>query len=108
VVVHHAARPESGGGGARCGGDGVVARYEFAAPMRVRVALDRITNPPHGLDRAGPPLCSELTRIDRLGASHRIAPWQTHSLGAGEAIEVRTAGGAGHGFPGWGIEFEWE
>lgn len=108
ITPDHAARPESGGGGARHGGDGVIARYRFDSPTRVRVALDRITNPPHGLDRAGPPLCGELLRIDRAGDAHPLAPWQHHTLGAGETLEVRTAGGAGHGFPGWGIDFDWE
>ncbi len=108
ITPDHAARPESGGGAARHAGDGVIARYRFDSPTRVRVALDRITNPPHGLDRAGPPLCGELLRIDRAGDAHPLAPWQHHTLGAGETLEVRTAGGAGHGFPGWGIDFDWE
>lgn len=108
VVIEHATRPESGGVGARNGGDGVCARYTFARAATVRIALDRITNPPHGLDRAGPPLCAAARLVPTNGELRSIDPWRLHDVAAGDRIEIDTAGGAGHGFPGWGIDFEWE
>lgn len=108
VAVAHAPRLESGGGGARSGGDGVIARYTFAAPARVRIALDRIVNPPHGLDRAGPPSCATAVRLRGDEPPAPLAPWLVHAISAGDTLEVCTAGGAGHGFGGWGVDFDWE
>jgi hypothetical protein len=108
VAIEHAPRPESAGIGARNGGDGVCARYTFTRAATVRIALDRITNPPHGLDRAGPPLSAAARHIAASGDTRTIEPWRLHDVAAGDRIEVDTAGGAGHGFPGYGIDFEWE
>jgi hypothetical protein len=108
VAIEHAPRPESGGVGARNGGDGVSARYTFTRPATVRIALDRITNPPHGLDRAGPPLPADARLVAANGETRTLEAWRAYDVAAGDRVEVDTAGGAGHGFPGWGIDFEWE
>lgn len=101
-------RPASGGGGARSGGDGCTATLHVDAPTQIRVAIDRLGNPPHGLDRAGPPDPAALVRRDADGNTLALRPWTWTTLGAGDLVEIHTAGGAGHGFGGYGIDFDWE
>jgi N-methylhydantoinase B len=99
-------REASGGVGARNGGDGVVRRYEPLQPCSVRVCFDRVDNPPHGIDRAGPP---QPTRVSVLGADGRLAPVASDvalALDVGDVLHIETSGGAGHGFPGWGFDYE--
>lgn len=99
-------RDASGGLGARKGGDGVERRYSVATPAWARVAIDRITNPPHGIDRAGPPQPAELLLEASDGTAARVPAWTDLALPAGSTLIVRTAGGAGHGFPGWGVDWD--
>jgi N-methylhydantoinase B/oxoprolinase/acetone carboxylase alpha subunit len=107
ITVSYAPREKSGGFGARSGGDGTIARYELREEACVRVAIDRRSNPPHGLDRAGNGTPSSLVVIDPDGARRELAPWHAHLLERGNVIEVATAGGGGHGFPGWG-DIDWD
>lgn len=107
ITVTQASRERSGGFGARSGGDGTIARYELHAQACVRVAMDRRSNPPHGLDRAGNGGASSLAVIDPDGTRRELAPWHAHLLERGNVVEVATAGGGGHGFPGWG-DIDWD
>lgn len=95
-------RTGSGGGGARAGGDGIVRSYAVERSVTARVALDRRANPPHGLDRAGPPLGARLGIVTPDGHVREAAPWTDLVLPAGHRLVVETSGGAGHGFPGYG------
>jgi N-methylhydantoinase B/oxoprolinase/acetone carboxylase alpha subunit len=107
IEVLHSPRPGSGGIGARSGGDGTIARYRLAEPTSLRVAIDRQRNPPHGLDRAGAGTPARVSVIETDGTRRELAPWQPHLLERGNTVEVQTAGGGGHGFPGWG-DIEWD
>jgi len=98
-------RTGSGGLGARNGGAGIERRYTVSQEAIAFVAIDRLTNPPHGIDRAGPPKPAELW-VESTAGARRIAAWTEHPLSAGETLVVRTAGGAGHGFPGWGVDWD--
>lgn len=106
LVVTDAARARSGGIGARLGGDGLVRTYTATRDVDLAVAIDRITNPPHGLDRAGPPEPAELWLTRPGSVAQRISPWIRHALPVGGSLVVKTAGGAGHGFPGWGVDWD--
>ena len=99
-------REGSGGVGARIGGCGIERRYTVTREVEAFVAIDRITNPPHGIDRAGPPKPAELWLDSGDGSSRRLAAWTKHTLAARDTLVVRTAGGAGHGFPGWGVDWD--
>ena len=77
-------------------------------PLLARLAFDRTTNPPHGVDRAGPPEGTEATLKRPTDAEARpVQPWAELPLPAGSVLEVRTCGGAGWGFPGYG-DIEWD
>lgn len=106
LSVTESIREGSGGIGARTGGRGLERTYTATCPTRVRVAIDRVTNPPHGIDRAGPPHPAEVFVRDQAGQARRIAAWVEHTLDTGSTLVVRTAGGAGHGFPGWGVDWD--
>ncbi len=113
LSVTQRGREGSGGGGARKGGAGVVRTYSVDAPATVLIGIDRVHNPPHGIDRAGPP-CPGRAWIERPGepppatiSPDSLAPWTPHDLSPGDTLHVETAGGAGHGFGGYGdIEFD--
>lgn len=100
-------RTASGGGGARRGGDGVTRTYTLSRDVEAVFGFDRIRNPPHGIDRAGPPRPTSVL-LERPGQDpQRITPWTLISIPAGASVRVETAGGAGHGFGGYGeLEFE--
>lgn len=100
-------RAGSGGGGARVGGDGVERRYTVTRDAEAVFGFDRARNPPHGIDRAGPPKPSRVF-IERPGQDPEpVTPWIPISVPAGASVRVETAGGAGHGFGGYGdIEFD--
>lgn len=102
-------RPDSGGTGKYDGGAGIERSYRATHELIAHVAFDRVDNPPHGLDRAGPPLGTEVSaRAADPHARHRlIAPWTDVRLNEGDQLTVRTCGGAGWGFPGYG-EIEWD
>ena len=107
LSVDQLPRKGSGGVGARTGGDGIVRRYHFDEDVSAVVAIDRFDNPPHGIDRAGPPQGSRLY-LESPDHSGRPAPrWSRFEIPAGHTLVVETCGGAGHGFPGYG-DIEWD
>lgn len=108
IVLESGPREGSGGMGKHSGGDGVVRRYLVQRPVTARLAFDRVRNPPHGIDRAGPPAGTEVW-LHRPGSERPLAvqPWSPVELPEGATLEVLTCGGAGWGFPGYG-EIEWD
>ncbi len=107
LEANQSSRVGSGGGGARRGGDGTIREYRIHADVTAVIGLDRRTNPPHGIDRAGPPLPARATITTAGGESRTLQSWVAHQLQAGSLLRIETAGGAGHGFGGYGdIEFD--
>lgn len=107
LSITQRSRERSGGGGARVGSDGVIRTYAVTRDVTALVGIDRVSNPPHGIDRAGPPRPSVAVRIDGSGSSEPVTPWTPFTLTAGSTLHIETAGGAGHGFGGYGdIEFD--
>ncbi len=107
LTIRRATRTDSGGVGARRGGAGVVVQLQVREPVPAFVAIDRIDNPPHGVDRAGPGLGARL-RVELLGGGAlAVRPWTRFELPAHATLVVETCGGAGHGFPGYG-DIEWD
>jgi 5-oxoprolinase (ATP-hydrolysing) len=106
LSVQQLPRKSSGGVGARNGGDGIVRRYQLSETVAATVAIDRVHNPPHGIDRAGPPEGSEMYVEGPDHAVRAVPRWEPFEIPAGHTLVVATCGGAGHGFPGYG-EIEW-
>jgi 5-oxoprolinase (ATP-hydrolysing) len=108
LTIEGSLREGSGGGGKRDGGDGIVRRYRTERPLLARLAFDRVRNPPHGIDRAGPPRGTEAwLHLPGTERPRAVEPWTTVDLPAGATLEVLTCGGAGWGFPGYG-DIEWD
>lgn len=100
-------RGGSGGGGARVGGDGVERIYEVDRAVVACVGIDRVRNPPHGIDRAGPPQPATAAILTADGSWHAAPSWTPFELTPRSKLKIETAGGAGHGFGGYGdIEFD--
>ncbi|HEV2911737.1 MAG TPA: hydantoinase B/oxoprolinase family protein [Pyrinomonadaceae bacterium] len=89
-------RKNSGGGGARRGGDGIVREIETLVPARMSLLADRRRTAPYGLaggdsGRAG------RDSVIRKGRARRLASKGSWQLEAGDRVRIETPGGGGHG-----------
>ncbi len=95
-IRHYRVRSNSGGAGARRGGDGIVREFEFLVPCQATILSDRRSRGAYGLQggEPGQPGRNELIRGSRkiaLSAKTSVA------LLAGDILRVETPGGGGHG-----------
>ncbi|MEZ4218350.1 MAG: hydantoinase B/oxoprolinase family protein [Myxococcota bacterium] len=94
-----ALRRGSGGAGRHRGGDGLVRRYRFTAPVAASVLTERRTRAPWGL-AGGEPGARGSNRVVRADGSARELASRAHvALDAGDALEIATPGGGGYGAP---------
>jgi N-methylhydantoinase B len=87
-------RGDSGGGGTRKGGDGVVRELRVLEDCRLSVLAERRRHAPPG--RAGG---EEGARGRTLVNEEEQPPKLTRQLRAGDVVRVETPGGGGHGAP---------
>ncbi len=94
-----AIRPESGGGGAHKGGDGVERRITFLEPMRANILANRRTIAPSGLAGGGDamPGANWVERAD--GAREELTATDAADMQTGDALTILTPGGGGYGKP---------
>ncbi|MFC3070882.1 hydantoinase B/oxoprolinase family protein [Phenylobacterium soli] len=90
-------RPGSGGAGARAGGDGVVRRVRFLAPMDAALLSSRREHAPQGLAGGGPGAPGAQRLIAANGAATQLAGCFSVRVAAGDVIEIETPGGGGFG-----------
>ena len=96
-VQELAVRRDSGGVGARRGGDGLRKTIELLAPMRVSWFADRHVHPPGGAAGGGDGACGGVRRESAAGESEEL-PGKWSGAGAvGDRFVLRTPGGGGHG-----------
>ncbi|MFT4936002.1 MAG: 5-oxoprolinase (ATP-hydrolyzing) [Pseudoalteromonas distincta] len=90
-------RAGSGGAGAHRGGDGVVRRLRFLAPMAAALLSSRRTHPPEGLagGAGGAPGWQAL--ITAAGGVKELPGCFSLSVAPGDALEIHTPGGGGYG-----------
>src|SRR5262245_9909724 len=92
-------RRGSGGAGRWTGGDGLVRRYEFLAPVEVSILSERRAVAPFGLAGGRPGAAGSNSverrdgRVVELGGRARL------SLGPGDRLCIETPGGGGYGAP---------
>ena len=97
VLERFCVRTGSGGPGRFRGGDGVVRRIRFLAPMTLAVLSGHRVVAPPGLDGGAPGACG-LNRVLRADASEeRLAAADRCELAAGDVWEIATPGGGGYG-----------
>jgi 5-oxoprolinase (ATP-hydrolysing) len=94
-----AVRRGSGGEGARRGGDGVVRRLRFLAPMEAALLSTRRLHAPQGLAGGGPGSAGAQSLIRADGSVMDLPGCFSVSVQPGDAIEVETPGGGGFGAP---------
>jgi 5-oxoprolinase (ATP-hydrolysing) len=98
-LLEFALRPGSGGEGTHRGGDGLIRRYRFLAPVTAALLTERRTTQPYGL-RGGQPGQSGRNRVERAdGASEELPGKCSVALEAGDSLCVETPGGGGWGPP---------
>ncbi|MBU2136563.1 MAG: hydantoinase B/oxoprolinase family protein, partial [Alphaproteobacteria bacterium] len=90
-------RAGSGGAGAHRGGDGVVRRLRFLAPMEAALLSSRRSHPPEGLagGEGGAPGWQAL--ITAAGGVKELPGCFSLSVAPGDALEIHTPGGGGYG-----------
>ncbi|HYG12415.1 MAG TPA: hydantoinase B/oxoprolinase family protein [Pyrinomonadaceae bacterium] len=100
-VREYAIRANSGGRGARRGGDGVVREIETLVDARMSLLADRRRRAPYGLagGEDGRTGRDALVRVgdDGRARARRIDAKGSWELKAGERVRIETPGGGGHG-----------
>ncbi|HTX24615.1 MAG TPA: hydantoinase B/oxoprolinase family protein [Steroidobacteraceae bacterium] len=95
-------RRGSGGGGAYRGGDGIVRRLQFRAPLSGSLLSNRRRVPPFGL-AGGCAGATGAARILRVrGGALDLGATASFLVQAGDELELLTPGGGGYGRPGSG------
>jgi 5-oxoprolinase (ATP-hydrolysing) len=98
-LLTFALRRGSGGAGRWHGGDGLVRRYEFLAPVHVSLLSERRSVAPWGLGGGGP-AAPGRNRIERRDGRIETLPGRASAeLGSGDRLCVETPGGGGYGPP---------
>ena len=100
VVEAFAIRRGSGGGGVWRGGDGVVRRLRFTAPVEVSLLAGRRSIPPHGLSGGGAGAGGRGWIERANGTRESLAGAATAALAAGDLLAIETPGGGGFGASG--------
>jgi len=96
-VLEFSVRCGSGGAGANPGGDGVVRRIEFLAPLQVSLLTSRRTTQPYGA-AGGEDGKSGINRIQRSnGAIEELPHCASVEVQPGDIIHIETPGGGGWG-----------
>ncbi len=97
VVERYSLRPRSGGAGRYPGGDGVVRRFRFLAPVTVSLLTERRRLSPYGLYGGQPGKRGQNLLFDREGRKKILPGKGVFELQPGEVLEIRTPGGGGYG-----------
>jgi 5-oxoprolinase (ATP-hydrolysing) len=90
-------RRGSGGPGARSGGDGARRRIRFLEPMQAALLSTRRDHAPQGLAGGGAARPGAQRLIAASGAVKELPGCFSIEVQPGEAIEIETPGGGGHG-----------
>ena len=97
MVERYGLRPRSGGSGKWPGGDGLVRRFRFLAPVTVSLLTERRRLQPYGLFGGQPGKRGLNLLLDTKGRRRVLPGKGVFELKAGEALEIRTPGGGGYG-----------
>lgn len=98
-VVAYALRRESGGAGARRGGDGLAKRVRFLAPVHAAWIADRARRGPWGIRGGRGGASSRAVWHAAAGQGRALPSKVSLPLAAGDELELWTPGGGGFGKP---------
>jgi 5-oxoprolinase (ATP-hydrolysing) len=99
VVDAFRIRQGSGGAGRFRGGDGVVRRIRFLAPMTVAILSGHRVVPPPGLDGGAPGALGRTRILHADGRVDELASADKRQVGPGDSFWLETPGGGGLGRP---------
>ena len=92
-----ALRAGSGGAGRWRGGDGVVRRIRFLAPMTVAILSGHRVVPPPGLAGGGPGALGRTRIVRADGGVETLSSADRREVGPGDVFWLETPGGGGYG-----------
>lgn len=90
-------RRGSGGTGRWRGGDGIVRKLEFLAPLQVTLLGQHRRYAPYGMQGGGDGLCGQHTLFSN-GSIHELPGICSLEVNAGDILTIETPGGGGYGF----------
>jgi 5-oxoprolinase (ATP-hydrolysing) len=98
-LLTFALRRGSGGAGRWRGGDGLVRRYEFTAPVEASLLTERRVTAPYGV-AGGEPGATGRNTVERADGRVELLPGHASvDLAPGDRLVVETPGGGGFGAP---------
>ena len=97
LVECHKLREDSGGAGRYRGGLGVELRYRALGKSTVNVNLERIIDPPWGLEGGSTGKSNAAVIRRRDGTERPVTKESNIPLAAGDSVTFWTAGGGGYG-----------
>ncbi len=97
LVESFAIRAHSGGRGRFSGGNGVIRRIKFRAPMTVSILSNRRKTAPFGMNGGSPgmPGSNYVVRTD--GSRETLAACAQLEVAPGDVVVIETPGGGGYG-----------
>lgn len=97
ILEQFSIRHDSGGSGKFRGGDGVIRKMKFLAPMTASILSSRRHYPPFGLAGGQPGVCG-INRVVRAGGESSVLPGNAQvEMNAGDIFVIETPGGGGYG-----------
>ncbi len=97
IVERFSLRPGSGGRGQFKGGDGVVRRLRFLAPVSLSLLSNNRRNRPLGLAGGGDGKAGANWLLSADGKRRSLPATVELDVAAGEAIEIESPGGGAYG-----------
>lgn len=94
-----AIRPNSGGRGDFCGGNGIIRAMEFREPMTAAILSNHRRIPPFGLHGAEPGKVGENQVLRADGSAQKLPGQTTIELQTGDTVCIATPGGGGYNTP---------
>ncbi len=98
-LVAFALRRGSGGAGRFRGGDGLVRRYRFLAPLTASLLTERRVRAPYGLEGGSPGACGRNAIVRSDGRVEELPSRAVVVLAPDDELVIETPGGGGYGAP---------
>jgi 5-oxoprolinase (ATP-hydrolysing) len=98
-ILETSIRSRTGGAGAWVGGDGLIRKYKFLAPVRLSMLTQHRETAPFGLNGGKPGKPGKQMIVRLSGQEEELAPAVSRSVDANEILVVETPGGGGFGAP---------
>ncbi|HMB93454.1 MAG TPA: hydantoinase B/oxoprolinase family protein [Rhodothermales bacterium] len=96
-ITRYSLRPDSGGSGTYCGGNGIIREYEMLAPATATMLSERRAIAPWGLHGGTPGKPGRNALIHPDGTEESLPACFTRPLAPDDRLRIETPGGGGFG-----------